>query len=38
MAPQSNPQPDSLASRFPTAYTILFVLIIVVAGYFAIFR
>ena len=26
------PEPDSLASRFPTAYTILFVLIIVVAG------
>ena len=26
------PEPDTLASRFPTAYTILFVLIIVVAG------
>ncbi len=32
MAPTPAPQPDTLASRFPTAYTILFVLIIVVAG------
>ena len=29
---KSAPESDSLASRFPTAYTILFVLIIVVAG------
>ena len=29
---KSAPEPDSLASRFPTAYTILFALIIVVAG------
>ena len=29
---KSAPEPDNLASRFPTAYTILFVLIIVVAG------
>ena len=32
MALNPTPQPDSLASRFPTAYTILFALIIVVAA------
>lgn len=32
MALSPTPQPDSLASRFPTAYTILFALIIVVAA------
>ena len=31
-AAQLATKPDSLASRFPTAYTTLFVLIIVVAG------
>ncbi|MES2145243.1 MAG: YfcC family protein, partial [Pseudomonadota bacterium] len=30
--PKSAPQPETLASRFPTAYTILFLLIIVMAG------
>lgn len=32
MALNPTPQPDSLASRFPTAYTILFALIIVVSA------
>lgn len=32
MSVNPTPQPDSLASRFPTAYTILFALIIVVAA------
>ena len=32
MALTPAPQPDTLASRFPTAYTILFALIILVAG------